>query len=287
MSILQNNPIVKVSAYIPVYNGQDILAQTIQSLLDQSYPIDEILILNDGSTDNTDLVAQRYPVRIIHNPVRLGRGATRALAVLSCQNSYIISCDAGLTLPKDFVALSLSHFIQPDAQTVAGVYGFCYIQSDNFASHRWQARHIQRLPEFLKLDYYALLETGACMLYKAKILECGNFEAKYTHGEDIALGKQLIQYGYKVVFDPTIQVYTHKRYSWLQTLERYSRWTAKCNPCLSLNYYKRTIFYASRSMILKDLKDTDWKGALLTLMCPHHCFFFKLREWITLLYKGK
>jgi glycosyltransferase involved in cell wall biosynthesis len=281
------NQFIKVSAYIPVHNGQDTIAQTLQSLLDQTYPIDEILILNDGSTDSTLSIVQPYPVRIINNPIKLGRGATRALAILSCQNSYIVSCDVGLTLPKDFISKSLAHFTGPGAQTVSGVYGFCYIKPDTFASHRWQTRHIQRLPEFLKLDTYALLETGACMLDRSKIVTCGNFEANCIHGEDVSLGRRLIQNGYQVIFDPTLHVYTHKKYSWSQTLERYSRWTAKCNPGLSILYYKRTIFYASRFMIRKDLKDKDWKGALLTLLCPHHCFFFKLREWITLFYKGK
>ena len=56
----------KVSIVIPVYNGADYLSQAIDSALAQTWPNKEIIVVNDGSTDNgaTAQIAQRYGDRI-------------------------------------------------------------------------------------------------------------------------------------------------------------------------------------------------------------------------------
>ena len=49
-----------ISIVLPVYNGEQDLAQAIQSVLDQTYPHWELLIVDDASSDNTPQIAQRY-----------------------------------------------------------------------------------------------------------------------------------------------------------------------------------------------------------------------------------
>ncbi len=52
----------KVTIVIPVYNGANFLAQAIDSALGQTYTNIEVIVVNDGSTDNgaTDAVARQY-----------------------------------------------------------------------------------------------------------------------------------------------------------------------------------------------------------------------------------
>ena len=57
-----NNP--KVSIVIPVYNGEDYLAYAIDSALSQTYENKEIVVINDGSTDNTDEICKSYGDKI-------------------------------------------------------------------------------------------------------------------------------------------------------------------------------------------------------------------------------
>lgn len=49
-----------ISIVIPVYNGEDYLAECIKSVLDQTYTDTEIIIVDDGSTDNTQSIAMKY-----------------------------------------------------------------------------------------------------------------------------------------------------------------------------------------------------------------------------------
>ena len=51
-----------VSIIIPAYNAEPFLARAIESVLAQTYTNHEIIVVNDGSTDATEEIAQKYPV---------------------------------------------------------------------------------------------------------------------------------------------------------------------------------------------------------------------------------
>ncbi len=57
----------KISVVIPVYNGEKYIAKAIQSVVDQTLPPYEIIIVNDGSTDDSALIlvdlAKKYPIQ--------------------------------------------------------------------------------------------------------------------------------------------------------------------------------------------------------------------------------
>jgi glycosyltransferase involved in cell wall biosynthesis len=55
-----------VSVIIPVYNGDRYLGEAIESILAQDYRPIEVIVVNDGSTDNTETIAKRYDNDIIY-----------------------------------------------------------------------------------------------------------------------------------------------------------------------------------------------------------------------------
>ena len=50
----------KISIIVPVYNAEHVIKRCVDSLLKQSYPGIEIIIVNDGSTDQTDMICRQY-----------------------------------------------------------------------------------------------------------------------------------------------------------------------------------------------------------------------------------
>ncbi len=71
-----------VSAIIPAYNAADTLARAIASILAQTYPHIEIIVVNDGSTDHTErLVTENYPQVRYHCQENRGLATTRNVAV--------------------------------------------------------------------------------------------------------------------------------------------------------------------------------------------------------------
>lgn len=96
----------KISVIIAAYNVEDYIVETMESLLGQTSPPSEIVIINDGSTDGTlALVNSRYGqdsrIRIITQENR-GVGATRLAGFAAATGDYVFFCD-----PDDVVSLEL------------------------------------------------------------------------------------------------------------------------------------------------------------------------------------
>jgi glycosyltransferase involved in cell wall biosynthesis len=93
-----------VSVLLPVYNGQLYLADAIDSILHQTYNHFEFLIINDGSTDNTDAIISSYTdprIRYIKNEENIKLIATLNKGLVLATGKYIVRMDADdIALPE-------------------------------------------------------------------------------------------------------------------------------------------------------------------------------------------
>jgi glycosyltransferase involved in cell wall biosynthesis len=106
-----------VTAVIPAYNAEHIVADAIQSALDQTYEISEIIVVDDGSSDNTSGVAARFPKTKVIRQANGGPGAARNTGVNAASSDWIALLDSDdIWLPhKTEVQL---RFITDDAGVV-------------------------------------------------------------------------------------------------------------------------------------------------------------------------
>jgi glycosyltransferase involved in cell wall biosynthesis len=83
------------SVAIPTYNRGGCLAATLDSVLSQTYPPVEVVVVDDGSTDDTPQVLARFADRVISRRVaNSGPGAARKAAIELCTSSWIALCDS-------------------------------------------------------------------------------------------------------------------------------------------------------------------------------------------------
>jgi glycosyltransferase involved in cell wall biosynthesis len=96
-----------ISVVMPVYNGEQFLAESIESILNQTYPDFEFIIIDDGSTDRSLQIIERYAandkrVRLISRTNR-GLVATLNEGITKSQGLYIARQDADdISLPERF-----------------------------------------------------------------------------------------------------------------------------------------------------------------------------------------
>jgi glycosyltransferase involved in cell wall biosynthesis len=128
----QNAPIHSmppVSVVIPAFNAEAYLAETIASVLEQTAPPAEILVIDDGSTDGTAEIARSFPaVRWIHQAnagvaaalnhgVRAARG--ECIAFVSADDLWVpeklrLQQDALQTVPNRLVFGHMQHFLSAE-----------------------------------------------------------------------------------------------------------------------------------------------------------------------------
>lgn len=114
----------RLSVVIPAYNAARFLGEAVGSLMDQRRRPDEVVIVNDASTDDTRRVVERLrrrvpevPIVYAENPKNLGGGATRNRAVGLARGEYLFCLDADNLLLPDTLHLFLDRAVEAYART--------------------------------------------------------------------------------------------------------------------------------------------------------------------------
>lgn len=119
-----------VSVVVPFLNGERFLDESIRSVLGQTYPAWELLLVDDGSVDRSSSIARRYAeacpdrVRYLEHPGHANRGATtsRNVAISQARGSYIALLDADdVWLPDKLTQQVTILETHPRATVVYGV----------------------------------------------------------------------------------------------------------------------------------------------------------------------
>lgn len=87
----------RVSVIVPVYNGWRYLGAAIDSILGQTFPDFELLVVDDGSTDGSREIARAYTdprIRLISNETNLGESRTRNRGIQLARGAYIAMLDS-------------------------------------------------------------------------------------------------------------------------------------------------------------------------------------------------
>ncbi len=94
----------EVTVLLPVYNGEEYLRETMESILGQTYNGFEFLIVDDGSTDGTDDIIKSYDdprIRVLKNPERLKLSGALNRGIDEARGNYIARMDADdIALPE-------------------------------------------------------------------------------------------------------------------------------------------------------------------------------------------
>src|SRR5215212_1699019 len=114
-----------VSVVIPCYNQAHFLGEAIESVLAQSYPNFEIVVVDDGSTDDTSEVAAYYPgVRLVRQENK-GLSGARNVGLARSEGEYLVFLDADDRLLHEALEAHLEHLkANPECAFVSGHYRF-------------------------------------------------------------------------------------------------------------------------------------------------------------------
>ena len=198
-----------VSVVIPCFNQAHFLHDAIESALAQTHPRMELVVIDDGSTDNTQAVAERYPnVRLVRQENR-GLAEARNSGIRHSSGEFLIFLDADDRLLPHAAAAGVRVLRDyPAAAFAAGEYHD--IGVDGAVMRAWA-------PYARSNDPYAELLRGyhigppASALYRREVLSrLGAFDPKMNPCEDYELYLRIAR-EYPVRFHPAV-VAEYRRY---------------------------------------------------------------------------
>ena len=212
-----------ITVYIPAYNVARFLPAAIESLLAQTLAPTEIVVIDDGSKDDSASVAQRYPqVTVVRHERNSGLAAARNFAFRVARGEFVASLDADCVAEPTWLEKLSQHLTEAK---IAGAGGLLREGVQNSIADRWRAAHMRqewgatpvRNPKFL---------FGCNNIFKrSAVLEAGGYdETMRTNGEDCELSRQLYARNWELIYDPAAHA-THLRCDSVKSiLDTYWRW---------------------------------------------------------------
>jgi GT2 family glycosyltransferase len=208
---LRKTPWPKVSVVVASYNGAATLNECLSSLEALNYPNFEVIVIDDGSRDETADIAARSPFRCISIP-NGGLSRARNLGIAEASGEIVAFLDSDAYADPDWLYFLVTALEEQNAVAVGGPN--LSPPTDGFV-----AQCVDRSPgnptHVLVGDELAEHVPGCNMAYRKEALEAiGGFDAVHrAAGDDVDVCWKLLARGERIAFSPGGFVWHHRRAS--------------------------------------------------------------------------
>ncbi len=195
---------MKITLAVPCYNVANTLTPVLAGVAAQTRPPDEVLVLDDGSTDGSGDVAREMGIRVITHPENLGLARARNTALEQSQGQVVVFVDADAVPRPDLVDRLTRGYEDP---TLAGISGQIMEPARGSLADQWRGHFWRQTQGEAPLSRAGFVVGGCCSLRREAALAAGAFAPGYrTNGEDVDLSLRLRQAGLRLAYDPSAQV---------------------------------------------------------------------------------
>jgi len=220
-----------VSVIVPVYNAEKYLHECVDSILAQTFSDFELLLVDDGSTDNSGAICNEYAqsdarVRVFHR-ANGGVSSARNFGIVNAKGEFIVFADADDILPDESLAVRVDAVLHNDADIVILGYecfGICdcrYVPDGTFL-YRDSGSFRQ---DFRKHSTNGFIESLWNKVYRKSLMANLRFDETISYGEDYMFNLGYLSNCNRIMLSPKI-VYKYR------CIERIS--LSKCFPLTRL-----------------------------------------------------
>lgn len=211
----------KTSVLIPCYNQARHIEEVVRCVMAQTCPPDEIIVVDDASTDESVQVLGRLPVLLLQHEHNQGPAAARNTALEAASGDIVLYIDADAYAEPHLIKVLLQVYQQVPRHPIGGVGGRGIESSIHTIYDRWRALHARQ--DFgLKPRHNVPYLFGLCASYRRDaLLQIGGFDTFFpiNAGEDADVGFRLKRAGYQLYYTPDAIVY-HQHTDTQESLKR-------------------------------------------------------------------
>lgn len=222
-----------ISIIVPIYNVEDYLSACIDSVLAQTFSDFELILINDGSTDSSGDICDRYGeldsrITVIHKS-NSGVSSARNKGLEVSIGNYIAFVDPDDSINCNMYEVLFESAIKHNADiVVCPIKKIDTVNNKTSISRIWKMDNVSLnkdvidnyiIPEILQIRDYSLI---SCVnkLYKKSVLDCFDirFDEHKSHGEDVRFNFQLLTLVGNIVYvkQPLYNYFLYKRDSLTQ-----------------------------------------------------------------------
>lgn len=204
--VLENQKVIEplVSVFIPVYNAEGYIKEAIDSVLSQTYQNFEIIVLNDGSTDQTqhileELAKKDERIKIYKNEQNLGLTLTRNKGISLCKGEYIALLDADDLMVKQRIEKQIDFFkTNPDYDAVSS-----WMQIFDQDGLKQIIRYRETMNDYKSVSIFYSPISHAAALFKSSVIQKLGYRSPFKFAEDYDMWFRFLMH-YKVAVIPEV-----------------------------------------------------------------------------------
>ena len=190
-----------ISVVIPAYNAEQFLDETLESVLSQTYENWECIIVNDGSTDNTESVVKKWcekdaRFRYFYKE-NSGASDTRNLGIKEARGEYIAFLDADDLYMPNFLKVCLENLVEKDVDLVAPKMLEFWNVQNGVIEDEDKKDYLYSGKEGIALFLHSNRLTMALLCKKSVMDEVGGF-TWHKKAEDLHCWLKVLFAGYKI-----------------------------------------------------------------------------------------
>lgn len=206
----------RVTIVIPIFNNASMLDDCLRTLLPQDYPDYEVIVVDDGSSDNPAAVADRYPVRLLTGP-HLGISAARNRAIREASGEIILLVDSDLKAPKDLASRMVKPLLaEPELAVTMAWWDIS--NPDNLVADLSFRVYEYWIHPITEPDFFF----GYCFaIWKEVFSQIGYFDESLPLVEDVDFAYRLVHAGRRIRILKDVRVWHYFRDSLKRHLERH------------------------------------------------------------------
>ncbi|GIM27883.1 poly-beta-1,6 N-acetyl-D-glucosamine synthase [Clostridium polyendosporum] len=201
-----------VSILIPCYNEEDTIENTIEQLNELNYPNYEIITINDGSKDMTELIlenlSKKYKkLRVIQLKTNTGKANALYLGLIASKGEFLVGLDADAYLDVDALSYMIPHFITPHyGERVGAVTGNPRVRNRSSLLARIQLCEFSSIISLIKrtqrlLGKVMTVSGVVVMFRKRALIDCGLWDRDLIT-EDIGVTWKLQKRFWDIRYEP-------------------------------------------------------------------------------------
>jgi cellulose synthase/poly-beta-1,6-N-acetylglucosamine synthase-like glycosyltransferase/peptidoglycan/xylan/chitin deacetylase (PgdA/CDA1 family)/spore germination protein YaaH len=224
------DPQPSVTVLIPAHNEEGVIVQTVTSVLASDAKDLHIVVVNDGSTDDTGALldahfSQKPRVRIIHQ-VNRGKAAALRLAMGEARTEIVVTIDADTEIEPNAICKLIRHFSDPG---IAAVAGNVKVGNRRGWLTRWQALEYITSQNMEKRAFDLLncitVVPGALGAWRKSAIEAVGGITADTVAEDADLTIAIRRLGWRICYDEEAIAWTEAPETPGQLIRQRFRWT--------------------------------------------------------------
>jgi poly-beta-1,6 N-acetyl-D-glucosamine synthase len=233
-----------VSIIVPCFNEEVMIKASLEGLIKQDYPNFEIIVIDDGSSDNTYPIIKSMQFEGIGKSLKAytkqngGKANALNYGIEMAHGEFVLCVDADSRLSPDVISNMVEHFVDEEVGAVAGnVY---VSNTDNLLTKLQALEYIQGLnlirngQAFFKL---VSIIPGPIGMFRKSILKKVGMYSDESFAEDCEVTLRILEAGYKVDSEPDAISYTEAPESFTEFLKQRYRWTRGILQALLLHKY--------------------------------------------------